>query len=131
MYWWLGICDQFRLCSFMLSFITLSKLIVFVLFYCISIFVSSFLHNLHLLVLYANISVELIDCIFFLPLGLDATLLSCSLYAFYLSLLNLSCDFNINFLLFISSLHFFLRLSALLTLFCPSKFILFFKSTFF
>ena len=95
MYGWLGICSHIGLCSFMFYFITSSKLIIFVSFYYIVTFNHFFSLSRPLLVPYAHVSVESIDCILLSSFELKTTLLISSVKTLYLSLLNLCCVFNI------------------------------------
>ena len=85
----------------------------------------SFSHNRSLFVPYAYVSVESIDCIVILSsLAFSAILLNFLVNAICFLLLNFCRDFNINLLLFISSLWFSLKLSTS-ALFFSSWFILF------
>ena len=72
----------------------------------------SFLLTRSLLVPYAHISIESIDCILLSSFKIKAILLISSIKTFCFSLLNYCCGFNINLLLFMNSLSFVLILST-------------------
>ena len=68
-----------------------------------------FLFTRSFLIWYAYISIKLIDYIFLSSFELKAILLIFSVITLRLSLLNLSCVFNIDLLFFVNSLWSFLR----------------------
>ena len=71
--------------------------------------ISSFPLTISLLVPYAYLSIELIDCILLSSFELKAILFISSVKTLCLSLLNLCCVFNINLLFLMNSLLFFLN----------------------
>ena len=76
-------------------------------------FIFSVLLTRCLFVPYAFVSIESIECILLSLLALNAISLTSSVNTLCFMPLNLCCDFNINFLLFMNSLWFSLRLSTL------------------
>ena len=72
----------------------------------------SFLLTRSLLVPYAHISIESIDCILLSSFKIKAILLISSIKTFCFSLLNYCCGFNIDLLLFMNYLSFVLILST-------------------
>ena len=76
------------------------------------IWLFSFLHIRSLLVPYAYVSIQSIDCILLLSFELKAILLISSAKALCLSLLNPCCVFNISFFFFTKSFWSSLRLST-------------------
>ena len=105
LYEWSKICGQFDLCSFMCSFVTPWKLIIFVWFYYIVIFNFFFFPYLILtrsicICFYRINSLHsLSDCNLLSSFELKAILLISSVKTLCFSLLNLYCVFNINLLL--------------------------------
>ena len=83
-----------------------------------------FLHSRSLLVPYAYVSIEPIDCILLSSLALNVILFTSSGNILRSSLLNLCGNFSINLLFFMNSLWFRLRLLSA-TLFFSHWFILF------
>ena len=81
----------------------------------------SFFHIRSLLIPCAYVSIESIDCVLLSSFELKVILFISSVKTLYLSLLNLSCLFNITFLYFVISL----RLSASIYFF--SKTLLYFQ----
>ena len=77
-----------------------------------------------MLVPYAYISIESIDCVLLSSFELKAILFSFSVKTLYFSLLNLCCVFSFDLLIFMNSLWLYLALSVL-TSFFSSWFILF------
>ena len=110
----------------MFSIVTLSKLIIFVLFYYIVIFtLYFFLHTRSFLVPYTYVSIESIDCILLSSFELKATLLISSVKTLWLRLLSICCDSNIS-LLFLWILYDFLE--DYLHQICFSKWFILFSS---
>ena len=101
-YGWSGVCGQFGLRYFIFSVITSTKLIIFVLFYYIVIFSSSFSLTKSFFALYAYF-IESIDWILLWSFELKGILLIHSVKT-CLFLLNFCCVFNINLLFFINCL---------------------------
>ena len=93
--------------SFMFSFVKLSSLII----YCIILLYQYILLFCVLLVTFAYVSIESIDCNLQSSLPLNAVVLTFSVNTLYFLLLILYCDFDINLLFFRNSLLFSLRLS--------------------
>ena len=105
---WSGIYHLFGLCSFMFLLFSLIKAYNFL--YCFIILlhlISSFLNTRSLLVLYAHVSTELIDCIPLPSIELTGILSVSSLETLCLSLRNVCCIFNIIVLYFINVLKIF------------------------
>ena len=93
-----GFFYRFRLCSFMLSFIISSKLVIFVLLYYIVTFNLAFFTHYILLVPYVYISIESIDCISWSSFELKVILLVSSVKTLCPFLLNICCVFDISLL---------------------------------
>ena len=88
------------------------QLLIFCM-YCLNMLlhlISSFLLTRFLLIPFAYVSIELIDCILLLSFEFKEILSVSSVKALYLSLLNLCLVFNINILHFLNSLWSILRL---------------------
>ena len=111
---------------FMFSFVTSSRLNIFcnVLLYCYCLLhlISSFSLNRSLLIPFAYVSVEWIDCFILSLFELKAILTIFSIKTLCFSLLNLCCVFNINWLFFTNSLSSFLRLSLPILFFLDDSF---------
>ena len=91
--------------------------------YCFIIFlylISSFSLTRSLLVLYAYVSIESIDCILLLSFERKIIVLISPVKTLYVSLINLCRVFNINLSAFMTSLWSFLRLFMLISFF-PRK----------
>ena len=86
--------------------------------------ISSFSLTRSLIVPYAYVYIESIDCILLSSFELKAILLVSSVKTLCLSLLNLCCIFNIDLLFFIISLLFSLLLSMSVLFFLDNLFIL-------
>ena len=126
---------------FMFSFVTSSKLIIFLYRFIILLhLISSFSLTRSLLVLYAYVSVESIDCILLSSFELNSVLLISSVKTLCLCFLNLSCVFNndlsiyrfivFNFT-FLLIIYFILNLSCFETVFIIFKFTFSFYDTLF
>ena len=115
LYGWSEMSGQFGSCSFVSSFTTSSKLIIFciVLLDC---YIKSFLYHLLNLCLFHVHMFLSTDCILLSLVELKAILWISSVKILCLSLWNLCCIFNIA-LLFVNSLWFSLILSASILLF--------------
>ena len=96
LYGWSGICGQFGLCSFIFSFTTASKLIVFLCCYTWSLL----FHLLDIWLFHMHVSIKSFDCILLSSFEFKAILLISSVKVLRFSLLNLCCIFNIDLLFF-------------------------------
>ena len=112
----LPLINKSGLCYFTIFFVTSSKLISFVSLDLIS----SFSITRLLVIPYAYVFLESIDCILLSSFELKETSLISSVKT-YLSLLNFSCVVNIN-LFFMNSLWIFLRLSMSILFFLNNLF---------
>ena len=74
-----------------------------------TVFISSFLLTRFLLVPYAYVSIEWIDCILLSSFQLNAILLTSSIKTLCISLLNLFCVFNNDLLFLMNCFLFFLK----------------------
>ena len=112
MFFYVFFCNVIKVNNFLYCFISLLHLI------------SSFSLTRSLLVPYAYVSIETIDCILLSSFELKTILLISSAKTLWLSLLNYFCVCNINSLFFMNSLWLFLSLTMLI-LFLTRWFILF------
>ena len=112
MHGWSWISDQFGLCYFVSAFTTSSKLIIFCSILLLHL-ISSLSLTKYLLVPFACVFIEWIDCVLLSSFELKTILL----ISFVKTLLNLYCIFNIDLLFFIHSLWFSLSLSMSILLF--------------
>ena len=112
MFFYVFFCNVIKVNNFLYCFISLLHLI------------SSYSLTRSLLVPYAYVSIETIDCILLSSFELKTILLISSAKTLWLSLLNYFCVCNINSLFFMNSLWLFLSLSMLI-LFLSWWFILF------
>ena len=117
LYEWPEICGQIGLCSFMFSFTTSSKLIIFVSFYSIYL-ITSFKLTRSLFVPYAYVSIKSIDCILLLSLGFNVILLISLVETWHFWHLSLYCVFNIDLLFLMSCLWFFKSICVNFIFFC-------------
>ena len=105
LYGWSRTYNQFGFYSFMVSFVTSSKLIIFLNCFIILLHLSffSFLHTISLLILYEYVSIKPNDCSLLSSLALNPISITYSVNRLFFLPKSLMfwCDFNINLLFFI------------------------------